>query len=589
MGLLIKILLALLLFSRSEDPPTIPPTPPPEPYLTCELGEAKNCTLEENIGACRNGIQRCVEDNNNPMLATIWGECEQSVFPSEEICDNIDNDCNGTLDEVKPQRCHPPGYEGLGLVYNSDNPYSICHMGYLGCEAGEWLPCEGYTGPENEVCDGIDNNCNGVIDNDVDYGECGYGEEGMCAMGTNYCIEGDLYCVDAILPEFETCDNIDNDCDGDTDEDLSRVCNTICETGQEICEAGHWVNCTARQPQEEVCNNFDDDCDGQIDNGIYCECTDGDIQACPATPCGWGLQICEGGEWSECEGEIPEDEMCNNHDDDCDTEIDEDLIVVCYEAAEATLLVGECLPGESICVAGAWSECIGQVLPSDEVCDGLDNDCDGVVDNPELFSERMDIVFVLDVSGSMCDFVDSLIIAISDYTATLSGSEHSFAMVIHGYDSDGSYLVLSNLTDIVNFLDAIAEQACTDGSVEPTWDIIYDLASPSNVLSMAWRSDATPVVIVVGDEMPQTVSSIYPEDIITVVDPCMLPGCNSITNEYWVDGDPLEIFVITVPSYFVHYQLFVLGGGLRFYDLAGSSRSVAISLDIIFQEICVDG
>ena len=106
---------------------------------------------------------------------------------------------------------------------------------------------------------------------------------------------------------------------------------------------------------------------------------------------------------------------------------------------------------------------------------------------------------------------------------------------------------------------------------------------------MAWRSDATPVIIVVGDEFPQTEAGIYPEDILTMVEPCILPGCDSTTNDYWVDGDPLEIFVITNPSYFVHYEVFVLGDGLRFYDLEGSSRSVAISLDIIFQEICVDG
>ena len=149
MGLLVKTLIAFLFFSCTEDPPVIPPPPPPEPYQACDIGEARNCTLEENLGACRNGTRRCIEDNNNPMIATIWGACEQSIFPSTEICDNVDNDCNGTLDEVKPLQCHPPGYEGLGLVYNSDNPFSICNMGYLDCEEGEWLPCEGYTGPEN--------------------------------------------------------------------------------------------------------------------------------------------------------------------------------------------------------------------------------------------------------------------------------------------------------------------------------------------------------------------------------------------------------------------------------------------------------
>ena len=107
----ILIGLSFLFISCSEDPPTIAPVePPPELYYNCDLGEVKNCTIEENVGVCQLGIQSCISEIEDPLVATIWSQCVQSIFPSDEICDGLDNDCNGTPDEVKPLECHPPGY-----------------------------------------------------------------------------------------------------------------------------------------------------------------------------------------------------------------------------------------------------------------------------------------------------------------------------------------------------------------------------------------------------------------------------------------------------------------------------------------------
>jgi uncharacterized protein (TIGR03382 family) len=63
----------------------------------------------------------------------------------------------------------------------------------------------------------------------------------------------------------EICDGLDNDCDGQIDEDLTRSCDSACGAGTETCSAGAWVGCDAPQPQPETCDGDDNDCDGQVD------------------------------------------------------------------------------------------------------------------------------------------------------------------------------------------------------------------------------------------------------------------------------------------------------------------------------------
>jgi len=159
----------------------------------------------------------------------------------------------------------------------------------------------------------------------------------------------------------------------------------------------------------ERCNAMDDDCDGLVDEGfaIGLACDDGGVGDCRGT----GTTRCAADELSvRCDltspGGTPSVEECNGRDDDCDEAIDEALTCtgectptgseVCNGVDDdCNGLVDEvdpalgspcgegegvCEPGMIRCVAGML-ECIGGVPARDEVCNGLDDDCDGDADD----------------------------------------------------------------------------------------------------------------------------------------------------------------------------------------------------------------
>ncbi len=163
---------------------------------------------------------------------------------------------------------------------------------------------------------------------------------------------------------FETCNGLDDDCDGKIDEDFPQkgmACNdgelgACLGTGTLVCNgAGSGLECNITNqgatPVPEVCNGADDNCNGAIDEGINC------------TP-----------------GCVPTSaiDLCNGLDDDCDGAFEEDDGQVGQPCGISNN--PPCQFGTNACIGGGIV-CVGAIDPQPEVCNGIDDNCDG---NPDL-------------------------------------------------------------------------------------------------------------------------------------------------------------------------------------------------------------
>jgi len=72
---------------------------------------------------------------------------------------------------------------------------------------------------EDTICDGLDDDCDGEIDEDFVSDACETGEVGVCSAGTRLCANGAEICLQDVQASDEECDRLDNDCDGEADED----------------------------------------------------------------------------------------------------------------------------------------------------------------------------------------------------------------------------------------------------------------------------------------------------------------------------------------------------------------------------------
>jgi hypothetical protein len=386
-------------------------------------------------------------DNGLPTTATCGsGPCARAVYPCDsagnvvactpdfskvapEVCDNIDNDCNGIVDDGLP---NPQCGQGL------------CQRNVYSCSAGG-VPtvCTADTSKKvAETCDGVDQDCDGYLDNATTGNAAKLTQAyypspaatrhvGACTDGVQTCsatamapgVAAWTVTTNPVGPTTDVCDAIDNDCDGFVDNigggvntKLSRayyngsmVTRSVgrCQDGVQTCgvnaAAGVWgVTTTDVEPTTETCNGIDDDCNGLVDDGLG------------ATVCGLGvcavtIQNCVGGVTKQCTPAGPAtgqgdqtkkgNEICNNLDDDCDGYIDNKagttanntFTTNCSPQAAAfgngaTPDTGICQHGTNSCTFGVVGACAGEVPPVAEICNGLDDNCNGTVDDPGSLS-----------------------------------------------------------------------------------------------------------------------------------------------------------------------------------------------------------
>lgn len=197
-------------------------------------------TIKTDPDNDKDGVPASVDcdDNNNQVYPAYQGKPA-----APELCDGKDNNCDGKVDEGC--QCLNGNKQACG------SDVGECKKGTQTCVNGKWDVCVGEVSAQKEVCDGRDNNCDGSIDETfTNLGNtCEMGQGACKAQGKFICkADGSGVECDAkpTQPQVEICNNIDDDCDGTIDNDATLRC----PRGQ-LCIQGACVNPPPIEVDEE--------------------------------------------------------------------------------------------------------------------------------------------------------------------------------------------------------------------------------------------------------------------------------------------------------------------------------------------------
>ena len=268
-------------------------------------------------------IATVIPDPTRVKGSANWSQVKVACAVLAETCNGIDDDGDGLTDEGFPVGgpaidCDADGHP---LCATAETTALSCAGEIVTIAPGATVDCNDqipsiHTGAE-ERCNGMDDDCDGAIDEEIAPVSCGVG---ACARTIEACVDHvPQTCVPG-APGTESCNGLDDDCDGVTDEDLGQTtCGSgVCARTVDNCAAGAAQTCTPGDPGTESCNSLDDDCDGATDE-------DFGQTTCGSGVCEITVDNCVGGVPQTCVPVEAGTEICNGFDDDCDGSIDETL------------------------------------------------------------------------------------------------------------------------------------------------------------------------------------------------------------------------------------------------------------------------